>query len=128
MKNEPLAIVQEMFSAFGTGDLERFKKTVSEDTIWIYHGTHKIPKARFEGKDGAARFISKILTTTEIIKFEPQHFVVEGNTVVVIGEEEQRVKRTGEELKQRWVQIYTVDDNLITRMEEFATTEEAKKT
>ena len=127
MKNQPITIVQEMFSAFGTGDLERFKKTVSEDTVLTYHGTHKIPKATFQGKEGAARFINTILTTTEIIKFEPQQFVTEGNTVVVIGEEHQKVKRTGEELKQRWVQVYTVENNLITRMEEFATTEVVEK-
>ena len=123
MNNQPIVVVQEMFSAFGTGDLERFINTVSEDTVWIYHGTHRIPKARFEGKEGAARFIRNILTTTDIIKFEPQQYVTEGNTVVVIGEEHQKVKRSGEELKQRWVQVYTVENNLITRMEEFATTE-----
>jgi ketosteroid isomerase-like protein len=123
MINQPKEIVEEMFSAFATSDLERFKKTVSDDTVWIYHGTHKIPKARFEGKEGASRFISNILTSTEIIKFEPQQFVTEGNTVVVIGEEHQKVKRTGEELKQRWVQVYTTENNLITRMEEFAATE-----
>lgn len=123
MKKQPLAVVQEMFSAFGAADLERFKKTVSDDTVWTYHGTHRIRKATFSGKDGAASFINKILTTTEIIKFEPQQFVTGDNTVVVIGEEHQKIKRTGEDLKQRWVQIYTVERNLITRMEEFATTE-----
>jgi ketosteroid isomerase-like protein len=107
--------------------LERFKKTVSEDTTWKYHGTHKIPKATFQGKEGAARFINSILTTTEIIKFEPQQFITEDNIVVAIAEEHQKVKRTSEELKQRWVQIYTVENNLIRRMEEFATAEEVKK-
>ena len=127
MQNQPLATVQEMFNAFGTGDLERFKKTVSEDTVWTYHGTHKIPKATFHGREAAARFISKILTTTEVISFKPQQFITEGNTVVVIGEEHQKIKRTGEQLKQRWVQVYTVEDNAITKMEEFAVTEEVGK-
>jgi ketosteroid isomerase-like protein len=43
--------------------------------------------------------------------------------VVVLGSEHQRVKRSGKELKQQWVQVYTVENNLITRMEEFATSE-----
>lgn len=121
MKNKPIAIVQEMFAAFRAADPEKFISTVSEDTIWIYHGTHKIPKATFHGKAGVGRFITKILGSTEIIKFEPQQFVVEDNMVVVIGEEHQKVKRTGEELKQKWVQVYTIENNLIMRMEEFAT-------
>lgn len=61
---------------------------------------------------------------TEIINFEPQQYIVEGNKVVVLGQEHQRVKSSGRELKQQWVQIYTVEDELITRMEEFATSEE----
>ena len=63
---------------------------------------------------------------TEIINFEPLQYIVEGNMVVVLGREHQKVKRSGRELKQDWVQIYTVENGLITKMEEFATSEEAK--
>ncbi len=59
-----------------------------------------------------------------MIKFETRQFIVEGNTVVVLGNELQKVKRSGRELKQKWVQIYTVENDLITKMEEFATSEE----
>lgn len=78
-------------------------------------------------QEGAARFIKNILTPTEIIRFAPQQLVTEGKTLVVIDEEHQKVKRTGEELKHRWVQVYTVENNLITQMEEFATTEVVKE-
>ncbi len=64
---------------------------------------------------------------TEIINFEPLQYIVEGNMVVVLGREHQKVKRSGRELKQDWVQIYTVENDLIPKMEEFATSEEVKK-
>ena len=64
---------------------------------------------------------------TEIINFEPLQYIVENNMVVVLGREHQKVKRSGRELKQDWVQIYTVENDLITKMEEFATSEEVKK-
>ena len=57
---------------------------------------------------------------SEMISFEPQQYIVEDNMVVVLGKGHQRVKRSERELKQKWVQIY----NLITKMEEFATSEE----
>ena len=41
--------------------------------------------------------------------------------MAVIGQEHQRVERSGRELKQKRVQVYTVENGLITRMEEFAT-------
>lgn len=123
MKNPAKSIVEKMFAAFGDGDVEKFVATVSNDTVWIYHGTQIIPKGTYEGKEGARKFISGILNNTEIINFEPQEYIVEGNKVVVLGQERQKVKRSGKELKQKWVQIYTVENDLITKMEEFATSE-----
>lgn len=127
MNRAALATVQDMFAAFGSGDLDKFGQTVSEDTLWIYHGTQEIPKATFEGKQNAIAFIRKILTRTEMISFDPQQFICEDKMVVVIGQEHQRVKSSGKELKQKWVQIYTVENNLITKMEEFATSEVVNK-
>lgn len=124
MKNSPKAVVEKMFSAFKKGDVEKFVDTDSEDTVWIYHGTQIIPAGTFEKKEGVRTFFSNILGKTEIINFEPQQYIVEGNSVVVLGREHQKVKRSGRELKQKWVQIYTVENGLITRMEEFATSEE----
>lgn len=124
MKNSAKTVVEKMFTAFHNGDVEKFVATVSADTVWIYHGTQIIPKGSFEKKEGVRKFFNNILDKTEIINFEPQQYIVEGNMVVVLGKEHQRVKRSGRELKQKWVQIYTVENELITRMEEFATSEE----
>ncbi|WP_162428223.1 nuclear transport factor 2 family protein [Pontibacter pudoricolor] len=123
MKNSARSVVEKMFTAFGEGDVDKFVGTVSDDTVWIYHGTQIIPKGTYEGKEGARSFISGILNNTEIISFEPQQFIVEDNKVVVLGQEHQKVKSSGKELKQKWVQVYTIENDLITRMEEFATSE-----
>lgn len=124
MKDPAKAVIEKMFAAFSSGDIEKLVATVSNDTVWIYHGTQIIPKGVFEKKEGVRAFFTNILERTEIINFEPQQFIVEGNTVVVLGQEHQKVKRSGRELKQKWVQIYTVENDLITKMEEFATSEE----
>ena len=126
MKNSARRVVDEMFTAFSSGDVDKFVATVSEDTVWVYHGTQIIPAGTFKKKEGVRAFFKNIMERTEIIVFEPQEFIVEGNKVVVLGHEHQKVKRSGRELKQKWVQIYTVENDLITRMEEFATSEEVK--
>lgn len=126
MKNSPKEIVEKMFAAFISGDADKFAATVSDDTVWIYHGTQIIPKGRFEKKEGVRAFYTNIMEKTEIINFEPLQYIVEGNMVVVLGREHQKEKRSGRELKQDWVQIYMVENGLITKMEEFATSEEAK--
>lgn len=124
MKNPAKTVVENMFSAFASGDADEFVATVSEDTVWIYHGTQIIPAGTFEKKAGVRAFFTTIMERTEIISFEPQQYIVEGNMVVVLGQEHQRIIRSRRELKQKWVQVYTVENDLITRMEEFATSEE----
>ena len=101
MKNTAKKIVEEMFSAFSSGDVEKFVATVSEDTVWIYHGTQIIPAGTFEKKEGVRGFFTNIMERTEIINFEPLQYIVEGNMVVVLGKEHQKVKRSGRELKQK---------------------------
>jgi|SRR5690554_1099747 len=127
MSKSAKEVVKNMFFAFSSGDIEKLVNTVSEDTEWIYHGTQIIPKGKFVKKEGVRTFFTNILERTEIIQFEPQQYITEGNTVVVLGKEHQKIKRSGRELKQKWVQIYTVENNLITKMEEFATSEEVTK-
>lgn len=123
MNNTAKSVVEQMFAAFGNGDIEGFLKTVSADTIWIYHGTQIMPKAIYEGYDGVRSFVSGILNYADMISFEPLEYIIEDNRVVVLGQEHQRVKKTGQEQKQKWVQIYTIKKGLISRMEEFATSE-----
>lgn len=127
MKSNAKLVVAKMFEAFSSGDVEKFVDTVSEDTVWIYHGTQIIPAGTFEKKEGVRAFFTNIMERTEIINFEPLQYIVEDNVVVFIGKEHQKVKRSGRELKQKWVQIYTVENDLIIKMEEFATSEEVTK-
>ena len=38
MKNSAKKVVENMFAAFSSGDADKFVATVSDDTVWIYHG------------------------------------------------------------------------------------------
>lgn len=125
MVNQARKTVDRMFEAFAAEDVDGLLETVSEDTKWIYHSTQRIPAAEFSGKDGVARFFQSIFDNVEVLEFQPLQFVAEGDTVVVVGREHQRIKRSGKERKQRWVQVYTVENGLISHMEEFAYTTSA---
>lgn len=127
MEQSPKIVVDKMLEAFSEGDVEAIVDTVSKDSLWTYHGTQVIPKGEYKGKEGVRKFFTAILNGTEVLKFEAEQFIIQDNVVVILGNEHQRVKRSGKELKQKWVQIYTVENNLITKMEEFATSEVVSK-
>lgn len=118
-----LNVVQEMLTAFGKGDMEALKKTLSDDTIWVYHGTDSIPyNGTYQGKEGAVKFIMNIIGNVDVLNFQVSKIVADQNKVIVLGSEKQKIKSNGEVLEQKWVQIYTVENDLITQMEEFANT------
>jgi len=69
MKNSARRVVDEMFTAFSSGDVDKFVATVSEDTVWVYHGTQIIPAGTFKKKEGVRAFFKNIMERTEIIVF-----------------------------------------------------------
>lgn len=64
-----------------------------------------IPKGEYRGKEGLRTFFTRIPHGTEVVKFEPEQFIIRDNMVVIPGNEHRRVKGSGQELKQKWVQI-----------------------
>jgi ketosteroid isomerase-like protein len=56
-----------------------------------------------------------------------EQIIANGKTVVVLGSEKQKIKNNGKILEQKWVQVYTVEDGLISKMEEFANTAYSEK-
>lgn len=117
--------VDRMFAAFNAKDLTGALATVSEDTLWIHHGSQKMPSVRFEGKSGAEKFFATSFTAMTIDYFRPLSFIEQGDIVVVLGEESYVMEGIDGKLTNKWVQIYTVADGLIAKMEEFATSSEA---
>lgn len=116
-------IVQEMLTAFGKGDMEALKKTLSDDTTWVYHGVDGIPyNGTYQGKEGAVKFIMNIMANVDVLDFQVTKIVADQNTVIVLGSEKQKIKSNGEVLEQNWVQVYTVESDLITRLDEYANT------
>ena len=126
--SQEVKVVNKMLQAFGIGDMEALKLTLSESTIWNYNGSAAIPYAgTYKGKDEVMKFIGNIISNVEILDFKVSQIIATDSTVVVLGSEKQKIKKNKQILEQNWVQIYTVKNGLITNMEEFANTAYSEK-
>lgn len=123
-QSKELTIVEKMFDAFNKQDLEAAVATVSEDTVWIHHGTQKLPSLKFEGKSGVYQFFQTNFTTMHAEYFDILKTIQQDDTVVVLGREKFIIDGQEGYAAQKWVQVYTVKNGLIARMEEFATSVE----
>ena len=125
MTQSPRSVIDRMFAAFNAKDLAGALSTVSDDTLWIHHGSQRMPSVRFEGKSGAEKFFGTSFTAMKIDYFRPLTFIEQGDKVVVLGEESYEMAGIDGKLSNKWVQIYTVTNGLISKMEEFATSADA---
>lgn len=122
MKTKARQIVDDMLTAFGQQDINAVVDTFAEDAVLIHHGTQIIPSAKFKGKDGARMFFEYNINALEVVYFNSNEFIDAGkDQLLILGNEHFISKEDGTHMKNTWVQIYTVIDGLISKMEEFAT-------
>ncbi len=118
--NNPIVTVQRMFAAFGAGDLDALLETVHPDSRWIYFGANpRLARVEFKGRTAVRRFFEGILERLEMTAFNTDEFIVQGDTVVVFGNESGKVRATGQPFRNEWTQKYVVKDNQITSMAEY---------
>ena len=116
-------VVQENYEAVGRGDILAVLDLLTDDVEWTLQGPSVIPFAGTRrGREGAAEFFSLVGENLEFQQFEPREFVVQGDTVAVLGYERSIIKSTGRTLEQEWAHVYTLRDGKIAKFRAFEDT------
>lgn len=112
--------VASIYEAFGQGNIPFILEQLREDVGWICHFDPIVPwGGDRRGKEAVADFFASIDSNVDVLGFEPQEFVTEGDTVVSTGTFSCRGKATGKEVTTRWVFIWKFQDGLIASYEQF---------
>jgi uncharacterized protein len=107
-------VVQGTYEAVGRGDIPALLDLLTEDVQWTFQGPSTIPFAGARrGREGVAEFFSLVGGNLEFQEFEPRKFVVQGDTVAVLGFERSLVKPTGRTFEQEWAHIYKLRDGKV---------------
>lgn len=114
-------VVDKMFEVFAQQNIDAIVDSFTEDVVLIHHGTQIMPSAKFKGKDGARMFFEYNINALDVVYFNLNEYIESGDKVIVLGNEHFISKEDRSEMKNTWVQIYTVTNGLISKMEEFAT-------
>jgi uncharacterized protein len=121
MKSQARKVVDKMFEEFALQNIIAIVNSFSEDAVLIHHGTQIMPSAKFIGREGAKMFFEYNINALDVVYFNTNEFIESGDDkLFVLGNEYFISKENGSEMKNRWIQIYTVKNGLITKMEEFA--------
>jgi len=120
-EQQNIAVVQQVYGAFGRGDLDGILALLDPEVAWRTPGPPDLPTAgMYRGVKAVREFFGKLLNTFEITNFEPQDFLAEDEKVVVLGTSLERVKATGNAIEFRWVHVFTIRNGRIIAFEERA--------
>ena len=120
MGNEQnLAVVNQIYAAFGRGDLPGMLALLDSDVSWVTPGPSDLPTGgRRTGHAEVMEFFGTLVGLMDIVRFTPEELFANGDKVVVLGDEEARVKATGETVRNRWVHVFTLRDGRVVAFEE----------
>jgi ketosteroid isomerase-like protein len=122
-EQDNVRLVQEGYADFSRGDIPALLGKFAADIQWVIPGAKNNPLAgTYKGYSGVAEFFKRLSDLTELTMFEPQQFVAQGDTVVVLGREMGRVKATGRTFEASWAMAFTVLNGKITRFQEYTDT------
>ena len=118
-------VVRQLFACFGQGDITGAVGLLSDDVEWRVPGRPEvIPWAGTHvGREQVAWFFTVLAETVELQVLQLREVVVEGDTVVVLGHEQSRVKPTDRLCTAEWAMVFTVRDDRIARLQVYHDTE-----
>lgn len=123
-EHETTGVIQQIYEAFGRGDLPAVLGALADDVEWSFHGPSSIPfGGTRRGREEVEQFFRAIAEHVEVDEFGPRgKFIAQDDTVVVLGHERMRAKSTGAAWETDWVHVWTLRDGKVVQVHEFSDT------
>ena len=118
-----MAVVQQVYEAFGRQDVPAILGMVAEDVDWEFLGSPGLAYAgNRRNHQGVADFFAAVGRLDDIKVFEPREWIEADGHVTVLGWEKSTARDTGKDFETEWVHLFTVRDGKITRWRGFFNT------
>ncbi len=117
-----LQALQRAYKAFADGDISVLLNLLADDVNWNFPPSSvEIPWAQhaWRGRDGVAQSFKTMAEFVEIQVFEPDEFIVGQDSLVVLGHERSKMRKTGRTFEGNWAAVFTFRDGLICRYREY---------
>jgi ketosteroid isomerase-like protein len=122
--SDNVAKIQQMYQAFGAGDIDTLLENVTDDVSW---GTEtvvsEVPWYRLrDGRDGVGDFFATLAREVDFPKFLPTTFAPVGDDVFVRVDYDYQFKRNGKGASTGAVHQFTLRDGKVSKFRAFEDT------
>lgn len=116
-------LVEQIYAAFGRGDLPFILNALALDVDWRHPQPAKIPWGGVRrGREAVAQFFAALAQHLTVEEFQPHTLLAAGDQVVVLGQERMRVKSTGRVYTVEWAHVWTLRGGQVTAFCEYTDT------
>lgn len=123
----PRQVTEEVFTAFGEGDVDRIMRSLHDRVRIEFYGPEVIPYAGYyDGQSQCREFFETVLSSVDIHQFDPEDFICEGDKVVVTGHLNLTARSTGRTIDSDFVHVITVADEKWLLFRDFMNTSNAE--
>ena len=112
--------VVEAYNSFKNGDIDSVLKILTADVEWITPGPPDLmPVAgKRRGRAGVAQFFSTLNEQEDVLLFQPEEYIAQGDKVIVLIKYRGRVKATGKTVEADLVHIFTLHNGKVKSFRE----------
>lgn len=122
-EQENTQVVQQAYQNFKTGDIKALIGLMTEDVSWQLPETENVPFAgKRRGQGEVGQFFATLADVQDVVRFEPQEFIAQGDKVIALGQYTWRVKVSGREYGSDWAHVFTIRDGKISGFNEYMDT------
>jgi ketosteroid isomerase-like protein len=115
--------VQQMYAAFGKGDLQTLLNSVADNVDWQVLGPKIIPQSGpHRGRKEVENFFEKVAESYDFQKFEPREFIAQDDKVVCLGYYSAKMKKTGKFAEAELAMVFTFRDGKVVKFREHTDT------
>jgi ketosteroid isomerase-like protein len=127
MSNGNVTLIQELYAAFGKGDMPALMSSMSADVAW-HSGGRASDYPGFGPRKGhkeVKEFFKIIAENNDFVHFTPREFYAADDKVFVLGDYEMRLRKSGKKFASDWAHIFTIRNGKVTGFREFLDTAQA---
>jgi ketosteroid isomerase-like protein len=116
MTTSAMQTVQQLYAAFGRGDIAAIAAAMADKFEWKFTGARAAPyTATVRTPQELMQWFGHVAATDDIRAFEPREFFDGGDHVTVLGWEDCFARATGKPYQCEWVHVFTLRDGKVTR-------------
>ena len=115
-----ITFIRQVYADFKSGNISTLLSKMDANISWEIPEITNVPFAgKRQGRETVADFFTQLAAAQEVLRFEPNDFIAQGNRVVALGNYKWRVRETGRTYQSNFAHVFTIQNASVVAFLEY---------